>query len=147
MDTKNEHINIKTTELSLSNGNITQLTVLISGSPSIREIMSLMKRINEETDKIKQRYISVTDLSKLDVGNLFRSIIIYGMEKTYKSFLAVKNRAIISFVIINDQEKTGRSMMDSLKEINNSNDDYAYKYLFINNIDQVKPIVEKILSK
>jgi hypothetical protein len=46
--------------------------VLIIGSPSIGEILGIMKRTNMITDEIKEDYISVTDLSTLGVNKIFQ---------------------------------------------------------------------------
>jgi hypothetical protein len=77
-----------------------------------------MKEIKQLTDRLEHPYISVTNMQKLEVKPLLRSIILYGMEKTYKSFLSVKNKASLSFVVLPKDPKVSNVVIDSLENIN-----------------------------
>lgn len=126
---------------------VLMLRVTISGMPTIGEIAALMKQIRLVTSNIKGDYISVTDLTKLEVNKIFESFILFGMEKSYKIFLSVKNQAIMSFVILGKKDNN-RFMSDTLKRINNDKvkENYAYQYFFLEDESRVSELVEKGLK-
>lgn len=124
---------------------IPMLRVTIAGTPSIGDISRLMAEIRNLTSSINENYIALTDLTKLKVNDFFRRIILYGMEKTYKSFLSVKNQAKISFVILGATQERNEAVVSTLTRINDeiSGLDYQYSYFFLSDEKKVAQIVLK----
>lgn len=139
-------VQVTLSEIKIKERELIQMNVIISAEPNLKDVFGLMATINKLADKIQGDYISVTDLSKLSVNSFLKSLIIYGMEHTYKSFLAVRHKAIISFVLLGEDEKSNQKIVNSLKSINDyDKQKYAYRYFFIKDINQVKSIAETIL--
>lgn len=121
------------------------LRVVIAGTPSVTDVNNLMKNLREITDNISEKYIAITDLTNLQVSKFFRSFIMFGMEKAYKSFLSVKNQAAISFVILGPEQRGSRQVTDSLLKINSgvSSKDYNYRYFFLEYEKKVQELVKQ----
>jgi hypothetical protein len=120
--------------------------VVIQGIPLLSDMMNLMKNINKAADAIEGDYVSVTDMSKFSTNRFLSSIILYGMEKTYKSFLSVKHKSKISFVIVDEKSTDSKFLKYSLQDINNSEPNKpGYNYYFVSSMDQVQAVCEKLL--
>jgi len=139
-------VQVTLSEIKIKEKEFFQMNVIISSQPSLKDVLGLMDKINKIADKIKGDYISVTDLSNLSTNSFLGSLIIYGMEHTYKSFLAVRHKALISFVILGNDLKSNQKIVNSLKTIDSiDKEKYTYRYFFIKDISQVKSIAETIL--
>lgn len=120
------------------------LRVTIAGVPTIGGLVALMKQLRLITRTIKGEYIAITDLSMLEVNKVFESFILFGMEKSYKIFLSVKNQAKISFVVLG-KKQNNRLISDTLQRINRDivKEDYSYKYYFLEDESKIGELVEK----
>lgn len=129
---------------------ITTMEVNISGTPSLPEILAMMKEINTLSEAIKGDYISITDMTKLDINKFIRSIILHGMESTYKSLLSVKNAAVLSFVVLGDNQEEQGYLSKSLENINETStskgENYKFKYVFVKSKEEIPEIAESLLS-
>jgi len=119
------------------------MQISVSGTPGLGTIREMMEEIDELSKTIKGEYIAVTDFRGLKIGKFLQSIIIFGMEKTYKKILSVANPAILSFAIFPKEQRDSELMKDSLETINNDKG-FKYRYVFINDPDEVKSIVERL---
>lgn len=123
----------------------------IYGTPSLPDVLSLMKEINKTVETMKEEYISVTDMSKLNINKLLQSIILHGMESTYKTILSTKNPSKLSFVVLADNEEDKAIFSRTIGSINatmaSKGADYEYKYVFIKDKKEVEEIASQILSK
>jgi len=146
---KNKHYKLSISYERIDNKEITIMNVVFVGTPGIGEVISLMKEINTMANGIKGDYISVTDFTKLSINKLLRSIILHGMEATYKSLLSVKHPALYSFVVLGSDNS--KNSIDTLESINqkksNGPSDYNYRYVFVKSADEVSPIIGKLLAK
>lgn len=139
-------VQVSLSEIKIKDKDLFLMNVIISSQPSLKDVLGLMDKINKIADEIKGDYISVTDLSNLSTNSFLGSLIIYGMEHTYKSFLAVRHKALISFVLLGNDLKSNQKIVNSLKTIDNTDKDkYTYRYFFIKDINQVKTIAESLL--
>ncbi len=120
------------------------LRVTISGVPTIGGLVALMKQVRLMTSTIRGEYIAITDLSNIEVNKIFESFILFGMEKSYKIFLSVKNQAKISFVVLG-KKQNNRLISDTLQRINSDivKEDYSYKYYFLEDESKIGELVEK----
>jgi len=131
----------------LTTGPVQCLNVVFLGKPSLGDITGLMKTINTLTEGVKDRYISVTDLRGLETQPFIRSIILHGMEKAYKYFLSVKNKSVLSFVILPESIRDTDLLVGTLKNINDADQKAKeyYRYFFIKDPAEVRKITEKVL--
>ncbi len=121
------------------------LRVKISGVPKLSDIATLMRNLREITDQIPEAYVAITDLCELEVNKFFRAFILFGMEKSYKTFLAVKNQAAISFVVLGKLQRGSRLITDSLEKINKgvASKDYNYRYFFLEDESSINELIIK----
>lgn len=128
------------------NQSVSSCNVRISGIPGIGEIRKLMNEIDEITKNLKEDYVAITDLRGLKIAKFLQMIILYGMEKTYKSILSVSNPAKLSFVIIPHEQKESKLLQKSLEEINEneSDEDYKYEYIFTSSPEEAKDMVARV---
>lgn len=122
------------------NNNVPILRVVISGAPSLGGILEGMKRIRESIEQMPQEYVAITDISQLEISKFVRSVILFGMEASYKGLLAVKHQALLSLVIIDKRADGAQSMVDMLQRINakqlDGKDNYAFRYEFVSNEEE-----------
>ncbi len=123
------------------------LNVVMSGKPGLGDIRSMMKDIDEKT-KDWGEYISITDFRELQISDFLQNVILMGMEKTYKSVLSVTNSAILSFVILRDDDGGANYLKKSLEDINKQEGikEYNYRYIFVKNPEEIIEIAKKLLS-
>lgn len=144
-----------TTTFQDSSGKQRQLPVLmvtISGKPEISLVAPVMKKVRKETDKIKGKYIAVTDLSGLDAGKLLDKIIFHGLKLPYKKLLSVPSPSVISFVILSKEQMEENKIDNALEDINSADEgfsDYSqkYNYVFIKSMNEVPEILTKLVKE
>lgn len=145
-----KHYTLKMETIRILEQDYPILYVSIFDTPSLTEIVSLMKEINKQTSDIKEKYISVTDVSRMRIGDFLMSIIMYGMKSKYKSVVSVKNPAAVSFVIVGSSKQEEALIKDTLKSINeiNSEDskEYKYNYVFIKDKEEIYNLALKFLK-
>ena len=124
MAEQNEHYSVKVSKIHLprtqSGGvkDMPKLEVVVKGTPGIAEVVSLMSEINKIAKTIEGEYISVTDLTELNINQFFRTVILRGMEAVYKTVLSVRNPARLSFVALGNNPKDATMTSDTIKSIN-----------------------------
>jgi len=124
------------------------MVVKIWGNPSLSALLKLMGAIKQMARSTSKEYISLTDLTHLNAGFLLESVLSLSMSASLKVLIGVKNKAKLSFVLLG-RDTNMETLKKKLLNLNTmkANQDYTYRYLFIENKDQIKALAEKILSK
>lgn len=126
------------------------MRVIISGTPKFSEVVDLMKEVKRVSGEFKDEYISVTDMSDLKINKLLQTLILNGMQSSYKKLLSVENPSKLSFVILNPNSEGSSALKKSLEDINESDaeeKDYKYEYVFLDDESKVGEVAGEILSK
>jgi hypothetical protein len=124
------------------------LIVKIWGNPNLSELLKLMDEIRKTTNNQRDEYLSLTDVTNLEVGFVLESIISISMSKALKNLIGVKNKARLSFVLLGkDSDK--QQLKKRLEDINVKKDkqDYSYTYIFIEKRNRMRKMIEEILSQ
>lgn len=122
----------------------------IFGRPTLAVVRDLMDEIRLKVAQLKQPYVSVTDFRKLNIPSFIKSIILHRMESTYKDILAMEKSALISFVMIEEDQEGRVELQASLEKINEAEaetTDYQYNYVFITDDEEIPQVTTKYLQQ
>lgn len=140
-------------DITLKSGDVIKMPlmrVIISGTPKFSEVVDLMKEIKRVSGEFEEEYISVTDMSDLKINKLLQTLILNGMQGSYKKLLSVENPSKLSFVILNSDSEGSSALKKSLEDINEINvneKDYKYKYVFLNDESKVSDVAGELLGE
>ncbi len=135
------------TSLLTERGSIPVLKVELTGNPHLWEVVKLMRAINQRIGQIQGEYISVTDLSAVQISSVLGTVVSWVIDSSFKNLLSVKRPALFSFVLFGEHEQASPKLTAALAAINDRElpvDDYRYRYVFVKREAEVTTFMARL---